>query len=199
MSNLQHITSKIKNDSEVQKEAILATANEEAKNIINKKISAAEKKAADILEKAQAESVVKKNRIISSAQLKVRNEKLEAKQKVIENVFITTKKNLNNMSADDFKKFVKNKILSLDIIGNENIIINLKSKEILDDTFISELNNLLIKANKEGNLKISETIGDFAGGFIIEKDGIEINNTFESLVESLREEMEFEIARIMFN
>lgn len=199
MSNLQHITSKIKNDSEVQKEAILAKANEEAKNIINKKISAAEKKAADILEKAQAESVVKKNRIISSAQLKVRNEKLEAKQNVIENVFITTKKNLNNMSADDFKNFVKNKILSLDIIGNENIIVNLKSKEILDDNFISELNNLLIKASKEGNLKISETIGDFAGGFIIEKDGIEINNTFESLVESLREEMEFEIARIMFN
>lgn len=199
MSNLQHITSKIKNDSEVQKEAILAKANEEAKNIINKKISAAEKKAADILEKAQAESVVKKNRIISSAQLKVRNEKLEAKQNVIENVFITTKKNLNNMSTDDFKNFVKNKILSLDIIGNENIIVNLKSKEILDDNFISELNNLLIKASKEGNLKISETIGDFAGGFIIEKDGIEINNTFESLVESLREEMEFEIARIMFN
>lgn len=199
MSNLQHITSKIKKDSEVQKDAILAAANEEADKIINKKISAANKNAADILEKAQIESVVKKNRIISSAQLKVRNEKLEAKQAVIEKVFVTTKENLSNMSEDDFKGFVKKKILSLDITGNENIIVNLKAKKALDNSFIKELNNSLIKVGKEGNLKVSEIIGDFTGGFIIEKDGIEINNTFESLVESLREEMEFEIARIMFN
>lgn len=31
MSNLQHITSKIKQDSEVQRDAILAKANEESK------------------------------------------------------------------------------------------------------------------------------------------------------------------------
>ena len=37
------------------------------------------------------------------------------------------------------------------------------------------------------------------GGFILEKDGIEINNTFEALVSSLKEELEFEVAKELFN
>ncbi len=199
MSNLQHITSKIKQDSEVQRDAILAKANEESKKIIDKKIVLAKKDAADIIEKSKIEAVVRKNRILSNAQLKVRNDKLSAKQEVIEKVFITAKEKLNNMSADEFKKFVKSKILTLDIAGDENIIVDSKRKEILDSEFINDLNSNLKSLNKKGELKLSEVEGNFNGGFIIEKNGIEINNTFDSLVNSLREEMEFEIARVMFN
>lgn len=199
MSNLQHITSKIKQDSEVQRDAILAKANEESKKIIDKKIVLAKKDAADIIEKSKIEAVVRKNRILSNAQLKVRNDKLSAKQEVIEKIFITAKEKLNNMSADEFKKFVKSKILTLDIAGDENIIVDSKRKEILDSEFINDLNSNLKSLNKKGELKLSEVEGNFNGGFIIEKNGIEINNTFDSLVNSLREEMEFEIARVMFN
>lgn len=199
MSNLQHITSKIKQDSEVQRDAILAKANEESKKIIDKKIVLAKKDAADIIEKSKIEAVVRKNRILSNAQLKVRNDKLSAKQEVIEKVFITAKEKLNNISADEFKKFVKSKILTLDIAGDENIIVDSKRKEILDSEFINDLNSNLKSLNKKGELKLSEVEGNFNGGFIIEKNGIEINNTFDSLVNSLREEMEFEIARVMFN
>lgn len=199
MSNLQHITSKIKQDSEVQRDAILAKANEESKKIIDKKIVSAKKDAADIIEKSKIESVVRKNRILSNAQLKVRNDKLSAKQEVIEKVFITAKEKLNNMSADEFKKFVKSKVLTLDITGDESIIVDSKRKEILDSEFINDLNSNLKSLNKKGELKLSEVEGNFNGGFIIEKNGIEINNTFDSLVNSLREEMEFEIARVMFN
>ena len=199
MSNLQHITSKIKQDSEVQRDAILAKANEESKKIIDKKIVSAKKDAADIIEKSKIESIVRKNRILSNAQLKVRNDKLSAKQEVIEKVFITAKEKLNDMSADEFKKFIKSKVLTLDIAGDENIIVDSKRKEILDSEFINDLNLNLKSLNKKGELKLSEVEGNFNGGFIIEKNGIEINNTFDSLVNSLREEMEFEIARVMFN
>ena len=44
-----------------------------------------------------------------------------------------------------------------------------------------------------------KTAGIFKGGFILEKDGIEINNTFEALVSSLRDDLEFEVARVLFS
>ncbi|MGL5068387.1 MAG: V-type ATP synthase subunit E [Sarcina sp.] len=199
MSNLENITSKIKKDAEVQRDAIIAQANENTQLIINKKESAAKKDAADFLEKSKSEAITRKSRILSSANLKVRNDKLVAKQRVISDIFDKTKSDLNNMSDVDFKKFVSDKILNSNIVGDENIIVNESKKVAIDEAFIKELNAKLIAANKKGELKISSINGTFEGGFIIEKNGIEINNTFDALVDSLRDEMEFEIAKVMFN
>ncbi|MGL4451688.1 MAG: V-type ATP synthase subunit E [Sarcina sp.] len=199
MSNLENITSKIKKDAEVQRDAIIAQANENVTLIINKKESAAKKDAADFLEKSKKEAVTKKSRILSSANLKVRNDKLVAKQNVISDIFEKAKNELNNMSDDKFKEFITNKVLSSNIIGDENIIVNENKKDVVNEAFIKELNVKLVSANKKGELKVSDLNGTFNGGFIIEKDGIEINNTFDSLVDSLRDEMEFEIAQVMFN
>lgn len=199
MSNLQHITSKIKNDSEVQRDAILATASENAEIIIKKKESAAKKDAADLLERAKKEAIVKKGRVLSGATLKIRNEKLQVKQEVISSIFDKAKEKLNSMSGDEFKSFVSEKILSSDITGVENIIVNKSGRALLDNEFINEINLKLKSLDKVGQIKISDVDGNFAGGFILENNGIEINYTFESLVDSLRDDMEFEIANIMFN
>lgn len=199
MSNIENITSKIKKDAEVQRDAILAQANENTTLIINKKESVAHKDAADFIEKSKKEAITKRSRIISSANLKVRNDKLVAKQNVISDIFEKAKQNLNAMSDDQFKEFVTNKILSANITGDENIIVNENKKAIIDADFIKGLNAKLVSLNKKGKLKVADFNGAFNNGFIIEKDGIEINNTFDSLVDSLRDEMEFEIAQIMFN
>ncbi|MGL5615188.1 MAG: V-type ATP synthase subunit E [Sarcina sp.] len=199
MANLEQITSKIKKDSETQKEAILKDAKLECEKIIEKKISSAKKLAEEILKKSETESIDRKSRILSSAELKVRNEKLEAKQAVIENTFKLAKEKLNSMNEKEFKAFVKMKILSLNIVGDENIILNKNNVNLIDEAFIAEINKELELKGKKGQLKISKSLQDFNGGFILEKNGIEVNITFDSLVDSLRDDMEFEIARILFN
>ena len=67
------------------------------------------------------------------------------------------------------------------------------SKEV-----VAEINAELKAKGLKGEIKISETIGSFRGGFI-EKGGVEINNTFESLVDSLKDQLEFEVAKVLFN
>ena len=199
MSNLQHITSKIKKDSEVQRDAILAEANINAELIINKKESAAKKDAADLIEKSKIEAITKKARVLSSATLKVRNEKLAVKQNIISSIFDKSEAKLNAMTNEEFKEFITNKVLNLNISGIENIIVNNTSKKILDETFIAELNLKLKDLGKTVEVKLSDIDGNFEGGFILENNGIEINYTFESLVNSLKDEMEFEVANTMFN
>ena len=196
MSNLSNLTSKIMKDAEDKKAVILADAENEKNKILSKKQEEASAVEKTMLEKAEREAASRKDRIISGAQLEARNEKLEAKQKVISEVFETSVKELSNCSAEDLKGFVKEVILNSDIEGEQNLILNADGKKAIDEDFVAEINKAL---GKKAVIKIDENTGNFRGGFILEKDGIEINNTFEALVSSLKDDLSLEVARVLFS
>jgi len=189
MSNLNNLTSKILQDAEAKKAVILSDAENEKNKILSKKQQEASSVEKTMLEKAEIEAASRKERIISGAQLHARNEKLEAKQKV-------SVKELSNCSGDDLKGFVKEVILNTEIEGEQNLILNAEGKKVIDDAFVAEINKAL---DKKAVIKIDENTRDFRGGFILEKDGIEINNTFEALVSSIKDDLSLEVARVLFS
>ena len=183
MSNVKNITSKILKDAEAGKENILAAAEEEKNKILSKKASSANEIAQEILQKAKADAKSKKERVISSAKLKVRNNKLAAKQEIIDEVFEKSINKLTELSKEQFLNFVKNSILSMNLTGKQTLI----------------LNETGLKFVVKATIALSKTAGNFKGGFILENNGIEINSTYEALVSSLRDELEFEVAKVLFN
>ena len=195
MANLNNLTSKILRDAEERKDSILASAEDEKNKILSKKVAKANELKKEMLQKAEAEAKSRKERIVSSASLKVRNNKLSAKQDVIKDVFEKSIEVLSDISGDDFLRFIRNSVLSLGKIGEQNLILNKDGLDIVDLTFIYDLNQSL---GENGNVKLSPNPGKFRGGFILEKDGIEINNTYEALVSSLKNELEFEVASVLF-
>lgn len=194
MSNVKNITSKILKDAEAGKENILASAEEEKNKILSKKASSANEIAQEILQKAEADAKSKKERVISSAKLKVRNNKLAAKQEIIDEVFEKSINKLTELSKEQFLNFVKNSILSMNLTGKQTLILNETGLKFVDDSFIDELNKEV-----KATIALSKTAGNFKGGFILENNGIEINSTYEALVSSLRDELEFEVAKVLFN
>ena len=194
MSNVKNITSNILKDAEAGKENILAAAEEEKNKILSKKASAANEIAQEILQKAEADAKSKKERVISSAKLKVRNNKLAAKQEIIDEVFEKSINKLTELSKEQFLNFVKNSILSMNLTGKQTLILNETGLKFVDDSFIDELNK-----EAKATIALSKTAGNFKGGFILENNGIEINSTYEALVSSLRDELEFEVAKVLFN
>ena len=194
MSNVKNITSKILKDAEAGKENILAAAEEEKNKILSKKASAANEIAQEILQKAEADAKSKKERVISSAKLKVRNNKLAVKQEIIDEVFEKSINKLTELSKEQFLNFVKNSILSMNLTGKQTLILNETGLKFVDDSFINELNK-----EAKATIALSKTAGNFKGGFILENNGIEINSTYEALVSSLRDELEFEVAKVLFN
>ena len=194
MSNVKNITSKILKDAEAGKENILAAAEEEKNKILSKKASSANEIAQEILQKAEADAKSKKERVISSAKLKVRNNKLAAKQEIIDEVFEKSINKLTELSKEQFLNFVKNSILSMNLAGKQTLILNETGLKFVDDSFIDELNK-----EAKATIALSKTAGNFKGGFILENNGIEINSTYEALVSSLRDELEFEVAKVLFN
>ena len=198
MSNLDNLTSKIISDAEVKKKEILNDANVKADIIIKNKIEEANKKASSILEKAKLESTTIKERVASKTELEVRNKKLAAKQQVIEQVFEKAKVKLQAMSSEKLGEFIRNSIMNLNIDGNEEIILNVNDRGRLPVTFLEDINKELLAKGKLGNLTFGERDYTIDGGFILSKNGIEINNSFEELVNSLKYDLEYEVGKILF-
>lgn len=195
MASINNLTSKIIEDAEDKKEVILSEAEKESKKILNKKIDEAKAAEKIIIEKAEIEAGSRKERIISNAYLQVRNEKLRAKQEIISEVFEKAIKSMCSLPKEDFVNFVKQFVLNSDITGEQKIIFNNEGRKIISDSVIAEINKEL---KPKANIILSDEIRNFKGGFILEKNGIEINNTFEALVESLKDDLSQEVARELF-
>ena len=196
MSNLNNITSKILKDAEVERDNILALAEEDKNKILAKRTKNAEETKNEVLEKAKSEAKSKKERIVSSAKLQVRNDKLTAKQTIIDEVFVKSVEALENLSDEEFITFLKTSISSMNLEGEYNLILNKKGLSLVDNKMVVEINS---KIKPKAKINVSEYIRDFKGGFILENNGIEVNYTYEALVSSQRDELEFEVAKVLFN
>ncbi|WP_195925093.1 V-type ATP synthase subunit E [Sarcina ventriculi] len=198
MSNLNNITSKIIKDAEEKRDEILNAAQVESDSIIAKETKKAKNLEVELIEKAKIEAKARENRVISNARLKVRNNELKAKQEMISKVFEKAVERLNSLSTLEYKEYILRALDSLDLEGTEILIINKKDEDVINNKFLLDLNNKLISLGKKGKISIL-TNGNFDRGFILDRNGIQINNTFESLVKSLRSELELEVTKVLFN
>ena len=196
MSNISNLTSKILEDAEDKKTSILNDANEQRDKIIAKKEEEASAEEKLILERAERDAAARKERIISGAELNSRNEKLAAKQKVINSVFESSVEALCNLSNEELKDFVIDSILNSGIEGNQNLILNEEGAKVITTEVLNEINN---KLNSKATITLSSEKRNFKGGFILEKDGIEINNTYEALVSSIKDDLSLKVAQVLFN
>lgn len=199
MSNLDNLSSKIIEDANIKAEAMLKQATDNEASLIESKVKDAKELEVKMLEKAKIEAATVKQRIVSNAQLTVRNEKLTVMQKMIDKVFDTALEKLLLIDDAEYLALIKRYLLSMAILGNEEIIIPGKYKNVVNEEYLSQINTELVTLGKIGEIKISSESRDIKSGFIVLKNGIEINNTFESLVSSLRDELEPTIVNELFN
>lgn len=198
MASIENLVNKILEDAKNEAARINSEAKSEQSKIIDKKVKEAEEIKRDMLAKAEREAVTRKARVISNAQLKVRNEKLESKQKVVNNVFEEALIAINKLDNEKFNKYAENIILNAPIAGDEKIILSSNFKSVVDDKFLTSINEKLKEKGKNGNLRISNEERNLNGGFIIAKNGIELNYTFDALINSLKDEIEGEVIKSLF-
>jgi len=183
MSKLENLTKKILDDAGIQAESIKENALKKSEGVVNTKVKDAQDKKDKILEKATQEAEMMKDRVISSAELKVRDEKLTAKQKVMDKVFIMAKDSLKSLSTEEYSNFLKATLEKVSINGKGSLRVPLGKKEIAQ----SVANNIEIFEDES-----------LESGFILRDDDIIYNYTFDSLVDEVREELEGEIAKNLF-
>ena len=82
--------------------------------------------------------------------------------------------------------------------GDETVILGSKNPGWFDDKFLADLNTLLQKQGKRGQLTLGNETRNGETGLILAKNGMEISCTFASLLDSRRLDMEADIAAILF-
>lgn len=183
MSKLENLTQKIIEDAKDKADEIKINAEKKANTLVANRVKEANDRKEKILDKATQEAKMMKERVISSAELKIRDEKLVAKHIVLEKVFEMAKRELLALEDKDYSKFVKT---SLEEIGySKAAVINVPKgkKEILETLGTG------IKVVEDDSLE---------SGFMIFDEDIIYNYTFESLVDETREEVEALIAQKLF-
>lgn len=194
---LEDILKRIREDGCKEAGRIREEAEEEAKRILEetKKESGSVKEK--ILHDAQTSIRDEKRRILTMANLEARKKVLGKKQDLIEQTFRKALNYLGHLSDEEYRKAVKKLLLRTVESGEEEVIISPGEKR-LTPALLNEVNGELSSKGKQGRLKLSSGRREFQGGFVLKAGRKEVNNTFAALFKERREELEAEVAEILF-
>lgn len=198
MAGIEKLKEKILQDSEAKADAVIAEAKRQAQEIIDKANGRAVQRAEEIHKKASADAAEKLKISNSMLELEMRKDILLTKQQLIEEVFHKALQSLSNMDSNEYEAILFKLIVGAVETGREEILLSAKDRNKLGADFGSKLNTALVQAGKNGTIKVSEETRDIAGGFVLKSEGVEINYSFEALLRMYRDEIEPEVAAILF-
>jgi len=198
MAGIESIIWRIENDAKEKARQILDNANERAQEILKKAEGEARAMTNDILSKSETEALEVKRRIFMAAELDMRKELLAAKQEMIEEAFEEAMCRIQAMDISTYQAYIKRWLLATDLDGEVQIIISDSDKERITPEFIADVNSELKMRGSNLVLHLSDEHRDIRGGFILNKGDIEINSSIEALMRASRDELEPEVAHVMF-
>ncbi|MEL7649655.1 MAG: V-type ATP synthase subunit E family protein [Sedimentibacter sp.] len=191
--SIENITSNILADAKNAADVSLANAEKTMQDIINNAKNEAEaiKKAA--AEKAEKEAESLKSRKESAAELQKRKMMLSAKQDAIKKSFNAALEKLRNMPEDEYMNLLANEIVRIPNCAG-TIVLNQRDKNNIGEKLVKAVNERL-KAEK---IALSNNTIESSGGFVLKNGAIEINSTFETILDSMKDELTNEVANALF-
>ncbi|MFC1738927.1 V-type ATP synthase subunit E [Planctomycetota bacterium] len=135
--------------------------------------------------------------LLSAARMETSKQLLAEKRKILNQVFNDAKKQFKELPEAEYSKVMKKLMLESVETGDEEVIVD-KNESRLNHKFIKEINRELGTGYK-GNLKLSEQRQDIGAGFILKRGQIKNNVSLGVLVEQAKDELEIELAKILFS
>lgn len=193
MEGMERIRESILAEARTQAEAIIKEAEDKVKEMESQAEKRAEELTKNRFERAEVEAQEAQKRMLSMAELELKKQSLEAKQSIIDQAFDKALVKLNNLPEEKYAAMIVTALGSVGIKGGEELIVPLKDREKFQKGLLKKINDKL-----GFELKLSDEDRGIQGGFIVKVDGVEINNSFETLLRMEREKVESEIADILF-
>ena len=190
--SIEAIVDKIIGDAQEEAEKIRTEVREKVEEIEKTGKANTEEACSIILQRANEESKQKKERLKIIANMEFKKGELEEKQMAISLAFDHVLKEIQNLGKAEYQGLIEGIFLKCE--GTEEVIIPSDEKRV-DEEFINKINKLL----KKGNLKLSNERRSIPeGGFVIKKGKVESKNAFSILLESIRNQIESKISKILF-
>jgi len=195
---LSNIIERINSQAAEEARAILAEAADKA----GQAHDAAKAKATALLqearEKARASAEAHRRRLVTLASLDLRNQVGDARQQAMDKAFAAALERIQGMDDAAYLPLLKDLIVSAAETGDEQVVLSPADRKRVTPEFIPEVNGALRAAGKNGNLRLSDETRQFSGGVVLVGRNVELNCTFDSTLKLIRDDIEPEVASILF-
>lgn len=182
MANLEQLTEQILADARARAAEIIQEAQGQANRQVSSAMKETQGKRDMALSRARNEADLLAERIVSGTSLKIRDEKLKAKGKVIDQVMKMVRDRLSSLSPQETLQYLKTSLKDRRFAPEETLLV----REGLQD----EVKQFLGHVNVQGRPDLS--------GYIIDKNGVLENHSFETTLDYLKEDLEAQAAEILF-
>ena len=196
---IKDINDKIISDAKIQASKIITQAEDNANNIIKKGEKEADNVKKIILYKINQEASLKKSKILTEANLEAKKIILSEKQEIIKNIFDKASESVLKLDDKDYRNIIKKMILDNIESGDETIFIDHLDRVKISKSFIEDINKELKSQGEKGELKLSTAYLPIKGGVVIGSGKIRKNISLEFLLKKIREELEIQISKDLFN
>ena len=193
MDGQQKIIDKILSDATHDAGEMLSEALKKAEALVAAKQSEADAEYDLSVEEARkaGEEVVRRR--LTVADLEVKKLLLSAKKQAVDEAFEESLKKLLALPKEEYAALVESMIASAADDGDV-VVISENDKNVLTKAVFDKISAKIGK-----KLTLSDTFGNFRGGVMLLGKGVDKNLTFESELALLRDEVEPEVAKIMFS
>ncbi|MEF7611375.1 V-type ATP synthase subunit E [Enterococcus casseliflavus] len=194
MSDITRLTDKITADAEKKYQLQIKEAQKESENQENLKRAQLEKELNERLAFYEKEKRAAMYLEISDVHIQSRNKVLAAKQSVLDELFSEALTRLNTMDQEAFYTFIAKGLANARLTGEVELLLGEKSRHFVDEEFLTKLQASV----PEVQLKLVNKTIPRKGGFLLRQEAIELNFTFDALLEANKEELSNTLLQLIF-
>ena len=195
MDGIEKITGRIAADGQKEADAILAEARRQAGEIAARYDAQAKKESEDIVSRGRRAADERVERLAGVAKLDARKLELAAKQEMLKKAYDLALEKLENLPDDQAVALLARLAVEASSTGREQVILSQKDRARYGKAAVTRANERL----GEGRLTLSEQTRPIRGGLILSDGDVEVNGTFETLVDLQRGEMDRQVAKVLFD
>lgn len=191
MNGIENIIKRIADEAEKNAAEIISRAEAEAAEIRADYDKKCAEKKEEIIARGESVAKEREDRLRGSLELAARKELLSKKQELISRAFDAAKKKLDSLSGDELTVTLSALALRAANGGAGEIILSPETRRACGE-------KVLEACAENKNIRLSPETREIGGGLILRDGTSEVNCSFAALVESLRDELSREISDILF-
>lgn len=193
----QDILKKIEEASTKESAGILADAVEKSRKVREEAERQALLKKQEILAAARSEAERSDSLARTKGDALRRQILLHEKQVAIDAVFSGALEALLALPPEEYSEIMLGSVRE-HARGDETLILGPEDRERLGEGFRDSVDGALAERGKPGEIEVHYAGASLGGGYVLARGGVSQNVTFPSLVKMLRDELEIEVAGVLF-
>ena len=195
--NTQAIIDLILQDAKTQADAVMADADRRVSELMFQSGLRLQRLEDEARSQADRDAKVQDDRIRRLHQLEYKKELVAGKRGLLEQAFTMAVEALNSTPEDQVAAIMTDLLVQY-ASGEETLIAGAVNDAFFTEDFVNAANESLQKAGKPGTLVMGEGRRDGVCGLVLTTMNSELQFTFLALMENRQEELEAQVAAILF-